>query len=319
MHRGARKTPLACGHFNSKSPCGFSSSLRKIPSTAARAKIPVSVYWACQGQQVLKASFAASASMLAGSALAAKPEQMRYWDNHAGFGYVGPKDVDLLDHWRSAGVNYLSINVGYDPVPWNTTIRAIADYTKGIEARSDMVLCATLSQVLAATVVELGSGAGANLRYLPRGIRLIAIEPNVRMHPALRRRAVERGVELDLRGLRGEELDIPTGSVDLVFSSLVLCSVERPEQVIAEVRRILKPGGRFACVEHVVAPEGSPTHAIQQLIRRPWKWLFEGCELCRDTAATLRSSGFSRVDVQSLVLPTIFIPIRHQIAAMCVN
>jgi hypothetical protein len=53
-----------------------------------------------------------------------KPEQIKYWDNHAGFGYAGPRDVDLLDHWRSAGVNYLSINVGYDPVPWSTTIRA---------------------------------------------------------------------------------------------------------------------------------------------------------------------------------------------------
>jgi SAM-dependent methyltransferase len=176
-----------------------------------------------------------------------------------------------------------------------------------------------LFQRAPATVVELGSGTGANLRYLPRGIRLIAIEPNVRMHPALRRRAAERGIELDLRGLRGEELDIPTGSVDFVFSSLVLCSVERPEQVIAEVRRVLKPGGRFACVEHVVAPEGSTIRAIQQVIRRPWKWVFEGCELCRDTGATLRSAGFSRVDVQSLVLPTIFVPIRHHIAAMCVN
>jgi SAM-dependent methyltransferase len=176
-----------------------------------------------------------------------------------------------------------------------------------------------LLQQAPATVVELGPGSGANLRYLPRGSRLIAIEPNVRMHPALRRRAAERGIELDLRGLRGEELDLPAGSVDFVFSSLVLCSVERPEQVIAEVRRILKPGGRFACVEHVVAPEGSRLHALQQTIRRPWKWLFEGCELCRDTGATLRSSGFSRIDVQSLVLPTIFIPIRHQIAAMCVN
>jgi SAM-dependent methyltransferase len=176
-----------------------------------------------------------------------------------------------------------------------------------------------LLQQAPTTVVELGPGSGANLRYLPRGIRLIAIEPNVHMHPVLRRRAAERGIELDLRGLRGEELDISTGSVDFVFSSLVLCSVERPEQVTAEVRRILKPGGRFACVEHVVAPAGSAIYAIQRLIRRPWKWVFEGCELCRDTEATLRSSGFSRVDVQALVLPTIFIPIRHQIVATCVN
>jgi len=99
----------------------------------------------------------------------------------------------------------------------------------------------------------------------------------------------------------------------------VLCSVEKPEQVIAEVRRVLRPGGKFACVEHVVAPVGSGIHGLQRLIKRPWKWVFEGCDLCRDTGETLRSSGFAQVDVQPLVLPTIFVPIRHQIAAVCVN
>jgi ubiquinone/menaquinone biosynthesis C-methylase UbiE len=168
-------------------------------------------------------------------------------------------------------------------------------------------------------VVELGPGSGANLRYLPRGTRLIAIEPNRHMHPVLRRRAMQRGIDLDLRGLAGERLDLPSSSVDFVISSLVLCSVEMPEQVIAEVRRVLRPGGRFACVEHVVAPVGSGIRVVQRLIRRPWKWVFEGCDLCRDTSTTLRLSGFAKVDVQSLVLPTIFIPIRHQIAALCVN
>jgi len=102
-------------------------------------------------RRFLKVALAAGVSTLGGSAFAGtRSEQIKYWDNHAGFGYAGPRDVDLLDRWRSAGVNYLSINVGYDPVPWSTTIRAIADYTRGIEARSDMVLCSTLSQVLAA-------------------------------------------------------------------------------------------------------------------------------------------------------------------------
>ena len=170
-----------------------------------------------------------------------------------------------------------------------------------------------------AVVVELGPGAGANLRYLPRGTKLIAVEPNLHMHPVLERRARQLGIDLDLRGLAGESLDLASASVDFVFSSLVLCTVENPEQVIAEVRRVLKPGGRFACVEHVEAPAGSAIHRMQRLIRRPWKWVFEGCDLCRDTGATLRSSGFAQVDVQSLVLPTIFVPIRHQITAMCVN
>ena len=170
-----------------------------------------------------------------------------------------------------------------------------------------------------AVVVELGPGPGANLRYLSRGTKLIAVEPNRHMHPMLQRRARQLGIELDLRGLAGESLDLPSASVDFVFSSLVLCTVENPEQVIAEVRRVLKPGGRFACVEHVQAPAGSAIHRMQRLIRRPWKWVFEGCDLCRDTGATLRSSGFAQVDVQSLVLPTIFVPIRHQITAMCVK
>jgi len=169
------------------------------------------------------------------------------------------------------------------------------------------------------TIVELGPGSGANLRYMRPGTRLIAVEPNVHMHPVLRRRAAEYGIELDLRALAGESLEIPTGSVDFVFCSLVLCSVEKPEQVVSEVRRILRPGGCFACVEHVAAPEGSTLRDLQRLIRRPWKWVFEGCELCRDTGGTLRSSGFSHVDLQPLVLPTIFLPIRHQIAAVCVN
>ena len=99
----------------------------------------------------LKVALAAGVSALGGNAVAGtRTVQIKYWDNHAGFGYAGPRDVDLLERWRAAGVNYLSINVGYDPVPWSTTIRAIADYTRGIEARSDMVLCSTLSQVLAA-------------------------------------------------------------------------------------------------------------------------------------------------------------------------
>jgi len=168
-------------------------------------------------------------------------------------------------------------------------------------------------------VVELGPGAGANLRYLPRSTRLIAIEPNKHMHPLLQRQADRFGIDLDLRGLAGEQLGLPSQSVDFVFSSLVLCTVEKPNQVISEVRRILKPGGRFACIEHVEAPAGTAINGLQHAIRGPWKWLFEGCDLCRDTGATLRSSGFAKVEVNPIVLRTIFVPIRYQITAMCVN
>jgi membrane dipeptidase len=102
-------------------------------------------------RDVLKSSLSVAAICAAGRAIAAKGQgDTFYWDDHAGFGYAGPQDVALLDRWRSAGVDYLSVNVGYDVVPWSTTLRAIADYTKGIESRTDMVLCSTVPQILAA-------------------------------------------------------------------------------------------------------------------------------------------------------------------------
>jgi membrane dipeptidase len=102
-------------------------------------------------REFLNVALAAGVSILGESTYAGiTSRKIRYWDDHAGFGYAGPRDVDLLDRWRSAGVDYLSINVGYDPVPWSTTLRAISDYTKEIKARSDMNLCSTFSQILAA-------------------------------------------------------------------------------------------------------------------------------------------------------------------------
>ncbi len=178
---------------------------------------------------------------------------------------------------------------------------------------------ARLFSNLPAVAVELGPGVGANLRYLPRGTRLIAFEPNRQMHRVLSRRASEYGIALELRGTAAETLDLPSESVDFVFGSLVLCSVGEPERVVAEVRRLLRPGGRFACVEHVAAPEGSGIHHVQRICRRGWQWVFEGCDLCRDTESLLRSAGFAHVEVQRLTVPTVLLPLRHQIAAMCIN
>jgi ubiquinone/menaquinone biosynthesis C-methylase UbiE len=178
-------------------------------------------------------------------------------------------------------------------------------------------LKAQLLSDLPSTVVELGPGTGANMRYLPSGTRLIAIEPNRQMHVHLKDKAAQHGIHLELHETGAEALDLPSESVDLVFSSLVLCSVSDPERVISETKRILRPGGRYICIEHVVAPRGSPTRMVQKGMARPWRWMFEGCHLCRDLASVLKSAGFSRVDLKPLTLPATFLPIRYQIAAVC--
>ena len=167
---------------------------------------------------------------------------------------------------------------------------------------------------LPSTVVELGSGVGANLRYLPAGARLIAIEPNPYMHQRLRRAARSRGVDLELRSVVAERIDLPDASTDAVISSLVLCSVRDPEAVLAEIRRILRPGGRFSFAEHVAAKPGTVTRWSQRVLRRPWAWTFEGCSCERDLAGSIRSAGFTKVELTPYRIHSPFLPFNTHIA-----
>lgn len=170
---------------------------------------------------------------------------------------------------------------------------------------------------LPGTIVEIGAGAGANFRYLRRGTHVIAIEPNPFMHGSLERNAREAGVEVTIRGIGAEGIDLPDASVDAVVCSLVLCTVEDPSAALREVRRILRPGGRFVCIEHVAAPEDTWLGRLQRWIFRPWHWLFEGCHTHRDTERVLEAAGFSDVRIERFTMRTAFLPIRPQLAAVC--
>ena len=165
-------------------------------------------------------------------------------------------------------------------------------------------------------VVEIGSGAGANLRYLSEGSTLVAIEPNRYMYPALESAAARYDVVLDLREAMAEDTGLPDASIDCVISSLVLCTVREPAAVLAEIRRVLRPGGTFRFLEHVVAPNGSITRACQRLFRRPWAWTFEGCSCERDLEGDLRAAGFASVDLERYRIHTPFVPFNSQIAGV---
>jgi ubiquinone/menaquinone biosynthesis C-methylase UbiE len=172
---------------------------------------------------------------------------------------------------------------------------------------------------LARTVLELGAGDGTNFRYLDRGTHVIAIEPNAHMHASLRAAARSAGVTVDVRAACAERLPLPDASVESVISSLVLCSVADPVRALCEIRRVLRPGGRYCCVEHVAAPAGTAVARIQRAVARPWRWVFEGCDTARDLVTLLREAGFASVEVTSFTVPTAFVPIRPHIAGVAVR
>jgi SAM-dependent methyltransferase len=167
-------------------------------------------------------------------------------------------------------------------------------------------------------VVEVGSGVGANLRYLPAGARLTAIEPNPYMHARLRRAARRRGVELEIRSVVGERIDLPDASAETVISSLVLCTVRDPAAVLAEIRRILAPGGRFSFAEHVAARPRTPTRWSQRILRRPWAWVFEGCSCERDLASLIAAAGFTSVDITPYRIHSSLLPFNTHIAGTAI-
>lgn len=163
------------------------------------------------------------------------------------------------------------------------------------------------------TVVELGPGTGANMRYYAPGTQVIGIEPNPGMHDPLREKAAEHDVALEIRTVGAEGIEVPDHSADGVVGTLVLCGVDEPSEVLQEVRRILRPGGTYFFLEHVVAPDGTGTRRAQRLLKRPHRWLFNGCVVDRDLRAEIESAGFASVDLTEHDEGRAGLHVRHRI------
>jgi SAM-dependent methyltransferase len=157
---------------------------------------------------------------------------------------------------------------------------------------------------LSGTVLEIGPGTGANLRYLnPQGVRWIGIEPNPFMQPYLRAEADKLGMPITLQIATGEILPIADEDIDAVISTLVLCSVHDQQRTLQEVLRVLKPGGKLLFMEHVAAPAQSRMRRVQNLLTPLWKRLGDGCHPNRETWVELERAGFESVEYERISAP----------------
>ncbi|GAA4838072.1 class I SAM-dependent methyltransferase [Algivirga pacifica] len=179
-----------------------------------------------------------------------------------------------------------------------------------------------LLQEVPESLVEIGAGAGANMRYYPKGTKVIAIEPNIPMHPFLKKEAAKYGIELEIIPAMAEQIPLPDHSVSMVISTLVLCTVQDPDQCLKEIKRILRPEGKFVFLEHVRAQSNSRLLHLQNLLHGPWCWLFEGCHTNRDTASFIHKAGFSNVQLDAYrmkIWGSTFFPVSPQIKGVGVK
>lgn len=138
-------------------------------------------------------------------------------------------------------------------------------------------------------VLEVGAGTGVNLGAYPQAVsELLMSEPDSHMRAQLARKVVDPTIAVCDHDLGA--LALPSASFDTVVATLVLCSVADPEVALAEIHRVLKPGGCLLFIEHVASP--APTRLWwQRRIEPLWKSIAGNCHITRDTEAAILRSG----------------------------
>lgn len=174
-----------------------------------------------------------------------------------------------------------------------------ADARAGIAAHR-----AELLTGLSGRVVEIGAGNGLNFAHYPEEVsEVVALEPERSLRQLAVRAAMRATVSVDVRPGTAEALPVEDDSFDAAVTSLVLCTVRDVPKALAEIRRVLRPGGELRFFEHGLAAERRLATVQRVLDRTVWPKLMGGCHTARDTLAAIRDAGFEFGAYRSLRVP----------------
>ncbi|XP_057369893.1 N6-adenosine-methyltransferase TMT1A-like [Daphnia carinata] len=156
-------------------------------------------------------------------------------------------------------------------------------------------------------VLEIGAGPGANFEFFPKNSKLTVVEPNAFFEPMFyenQHKYPDIKMEKFIVSNAEDMKEVEDNSIDIVVSTLVLCSVTSVERTLSEVQRILEPGGKFYYWEHVHDKPGTWLHWVQNLLTPLWSFLFDGCNLNRSIDQTVVGcKGFSHVEQKRFNAP----------------
>jgi ubiquinone/menaquinone biosynthesis C-methylase UbiE len=171
-------------------------------------------------------------------------------------------------------------------------------------------LRARLLAGLAGEVLEVGAGNGMNFAHYPTTVqRVLAVEPEPHLRDLARGEAERAPVPVEVVAGVAEELPAADDSVDAVVTTLVLCSVPDQSAALAEIARVLRPGGGLWFLEHVRAPNPGLRRLQRLLDATVWPALAGGCHTSRDTEAAVRAAGFTLTRLERLRFPDTALPV----------
>lgn len=151
-------------------------------------------------------------------------------------------------------------------------------------------------------VLEVGAGTGFNLPYYPETVEDLTVTDGMEgMLRRAERRAVESGRHVTTTRAPVEDLPFEDGSFDTVVGSLLLCSVDDQDRALAEIRRVLRPGGQYLFLEHVRSQDPKVAHS-QDRWEGVWGVIAMGCHPNRDTLPRIESI-FEIVELEQSEIP----------------
>jgi SAM-dependent methyltransferase len=160
---------------------------------------------------------------------------------------------------------------------------------------------ALLAQV-GGKVLEVGFGTGLNLPHYPSHIHeLTTVDPNPGMNSVAQRRIKASPIVVRSHMLHGEQLPMADESFDTVVSTWTLCSIENVERALRELRRVLKPDGRYVFIEHGLSDDPK-VQRWQHLLTPLQKIYADGCHLNRNMREIIQQQGFSIVELEQFYL-----------------
>ncbi|HEY5822467.1 MAG TPA: class I SAM-dependent methyltransferase [Propionibacteriaceae bacterium] len=157
----------------------------------------------------------------------------------------------------------------------------------------------TVCAGLSGTVLEIGFGSGLNVAFYPTAVeRVLAVEPSDLAWELSASRRAAYDAPVERTGLDGQRLELGDGTVDHVLSTFTLCTIPEVGVALAEVRRVLRPGGELHFLEHGQAPEASVVR-WQRRINVVQRRVAGGCHLDRPIDALVTGAGLDLVALQS--------------------
>lgn len=158
-------------------------------------------------------------------------------------------------------------------------------------------------------ILEIGFGTGLNLPFYPEHItRIVTVDANAGMNPLAEKRMATSHIQVDHRVLNAERLPFEDNYFDSVVSTWTLCSIARIDDALAEVRRVLKPQGRFFFCEHGLSPE-QKIQTWQNRLNPLQRIVGDGCNMNRNIRALIEKQGFAIISIDQFYLektPKIF-------------